>query len=58
MVAMAMNSKSPSENLYVQRCPMANSNQGAVWLSLDEEIRNPYFDSGMLTCGSVVQVIQ
>ena len=58
MVAMAMNLKSPSENLYVQRCPMANSNQGAVWLSLDEEIRNPYFDSGMLTCGSVVQVIQ
>ena len=58
IVAIAMNLKSPAENLYVQRCPMANNNQGAVWLSLDEEIRNPYFDSGMLTCGSVVQVIQ
>ena len=43
--------------LYVQRCPMANNDKGANWLSLEEEIRNPYYGDAMLTCGSVVGTI-
>lgn len=40
-----------TEKVYVQHCPMANSDQGADWLSMDEDIRNPYYGSQMLTCG-------
>lgn len=43
---------------YVMHCPMANSNQGADWLSLEKNIRNPYFGSQMLTCGEVVKEIK
>ena len=45
------------ETLYVQFCPMANDNQGAQWLSTEEEIRNPYYGDAMLSCGSVVEVL-
>lgn len=41
-------------NYYIQKCPMANNNKGAVWLSMEEEIRNPYYGDAMLTCGSVI----
>ncbi len=40
---------------YVQRCPMANNNKGAVWLSTEKEVENPYFGTSMLTCGSVIE---
>ena len=43
--------------LYVQHCPMANDNEGADWLSSEEEIRNPYFGDKMLTCGLVKTTI-
>lgn len=43
--------------LYVDHCPMANSNQGAYWLSEVKEIRNPYYGASMLTCGEVVSEI-
>ncbi|WP_163707547.1 efflux RND transporter periplasmic adaptor subunit [Mangrovibacterium lignilyticum] len=36
---------------YYQYCPMANSDQGAYWLSETKEIRNPYFGEDMLGCG-------
>ena len=39
------------QTLYVQYCPMANSNRGATWLSQQAEIRNPYFGDAMLSCG-------
>ena len=58
IVALAMNIKSPSRILYVQQCPMANSNKGAKWLSVDKEIKNPYYGDAMLTCGSVISVIE
>lgn len=45
-------------NIYVQHCPMADSNKGADWLSLSKEIRNPYFGEAMLTCGEVTQEIK
>lgn len=43
------------DTIFVQNCPMAMDNQGADWISLQEEIRNPYFGDQMLTCGSVTQ---
>lgn len=58
MVALAMNIKSPSETIYVQKCPMANSNKGAVWLSTEKEIKNPYYGDDMFTCGSVIKEIK
>ncbi len=39
--------------VYVQYCPMAFDNEGAIWMSLSEEIRNPYFGDKMLKCGKV-----
>lgn len=41
------------ETSFEQYCPMANKSNGASWLSNEENIRNPYFGSGMLTCGEV-----
>lgn len=43
---------------YVQHCPMAKDNQGADWISLEEEIRNPYFGDKMLKCGVVKMVVK
>lgn len=40
-------------DLYVQYCPMAFNNTGANWLSLSEEVLNPYFGNMMLRCGKV-----
>lgn len=39
--------------LYKQYCPMAFGDKGANWLSLQKDIRNPYFGDKMLTCGEV-----
>jgi len=58
MIAFATNLKNPDRQLYVQRCPMANENQGANWLSFEKEIRNPYFGEAMLTCGEVIKTIE
>ncbi|MBX2843679.1 MAG: efflux RND transporter periplasmic adaptor subunit [Flammeovirgaceae bacterium] len=41
------------EKLYLQHCPMANSDKGADWLSLNDSIVNPYFGASMLSCGEV-----
>ncbi len=46
------------KTIYIAHCPMANSNQGADWLSLEKEIKNPYFGDKMLTCGSVEETIK
>ncbi|WBL26109.1 efflux RND transporter periplasmic adaptor subunit [Zunongwangia sp. HGR-M22] len=43
------------EELYIQRCPMANNNKGATWLSKNKEIKNPYFGSKMLGCGETIR---
>ncbi len=45
------------QKIYQQFCPMAFDNAGAAWLSKDEEIKNPYFGSKMLTCGEVKEVL-
>lgn len=47
-----------SKPVYREYCPMALNDQGAMWLSGEEEIRNPYFGDEMLECGTVEEVIQ
>lgn len=57
MVIMAKNMDHLPVTLYVQNCPMANQNQGADWLSKEENILNPYYGDMMLTCGSVTDTL-
>ncbi|MCE2611725.1 efflux RND transporter periplasmic adaptor subunit [Flavobacteriaceae bacterium D16] len=57
MVAIASRVKPLERTLYIQQCPMANNNLGAVWLSSEKEIRNPYYGDEMLTCGKVEKVL-
>jgi len=45
------------ETIYLQHCPMANSDLGANWLSRSKQVMNPYFGSQMLYCGEVVKEI-
>ena len=47
-----------AEPVYMVKCPMAFENRGATWLQKDKSVRNPYFGSQMLTCGSVIETIQ
>ncbi len=51
----ALKSNGEEDGLFVQYCPMAFGNSGASWLSLSEEIRNPYFGDRMLKCGRVTE---
>tara|TARA_R110000744_G_scaffold28715_7_gene68918 strand:+ start:888 stop:1748 length:861 start_codon:yes stop_codon:yes gene_type:complete len=44
--------------VYYQFCPMADSGKGANWLSLEEDIKNPYYGSQMLSCGKTVETIK
>ncbi|MDT7827120.1 efflux RND transporter periplasmic adaptor subunit [Pricia sp. S334] len=57
-VALAVNLDNVDEILFVQKCPMADNDQGASWLSKQKEIRNPYYGDAMLTCGSIIDSIQ
>jgi Cu(I)/Ag(I) efflux system membrane fusion protein len=43
---------------YYEFCPMAFNNEGAYWLSDQQQIRNPYFGDKMLTCGSVKEKLK
>ena len=58
MIQWASSTQSVSNKLYVQFCPMANNNKGAKWLSTEEQIRNPFYGDVMLTCGSVVDILE
>ncbi|MDC6350173.1 efflux RND transporter periplasmic adaptor subunit [Zeaxanthinibacter sp. PT1] len=54
LIALAKNTNNLPEELYIVQCPMANNNQGALWLSKDKQVRNPYYGDAMLSCGSVI----
>lgn len=41
--------------IYVQHCPMANNGNGGDWLSVNKEIKNPYYGAEMMECGAVIQ---
>ena len=47
-----------NQKVYSEYCPMADNNKGAYWLSLEEEIRNPYYGEAMLKCGEVRETIE
>jgi Cu(I)/Ag(I) efflux system membrane fusion protein len=57
MIAIAESFDPIASPIYVQHCPMADSNKGADWLSKEKEILNPYFGQDMLTCGEVKKKI-
>lgn len=44
--------------VYYQHCPMFNNGKGANWLSKENAIKNPYYGSQMLTCGSTVETLK
>ena len=44
------------KTLYQQFCPMYEDGGGA-WLSMEKNIKNPYFGSKMMTCGEVQKEI-
>jgi hypothetical protein len=43
---------------FYEFCPMAFNNEGAYWLSDQEQIKNPYFGDKMLTCGEVKEKLK
>ncbi len=47
-----------NRTIYNDHCPMALNDKGAMWLSDEEDIKNPYFGKEMLECGSVEEVIK
>jgi Cu(I)/Ag(I) efflux system membrane fusion protein len=44
--------------VYHQYCPMAFDNEGADWLSREEQIQNPYLPDTMIGCGEVIERIE
>lgn len=44
--------------VYYDHCPMYNSGKGGDWLSKESDIKNPYYGSQMLGCGSTKEVIK
>ncbi|WP_312334838.1 DUF3347 domain-containing protein [Sphingobacterium sp.] len=42
-----------SQTLYQDHCPMFNDGKGAIWLSENKEIKNPYYGSKMISCGKM-----
>ncbi|ULC58006.1 efflux RND transporter periplasmic adaptor subunit [Flaviramulus sp. BrNp1-15] len=58
LIEMVKNFDKVNDKLYVQFCPMADSNNGAYWLSKEEQVLNPYFGDVMLKCGEVKQTIE
>merc|ERR1711916_332798 len=58
MIAIAESFVPITTTVYVQHCPMADSNKGADWLSKEKEILNPYFGQAMLSCGETSKTIK
>ncbi len=51
---IAMIESHPGETTaYKMYCPMAFDNQGGAWLQDNDDLRNPYYGSMMLTCGTL-----
>jgi len=49
MMTLAKDVRLSEQAIYEDYCPMKK----AVWLTNDQEIKNPYYGSSMLTCGKV-----
>lgn len=55
---MAIEKFGINTEVYSQFCPMADSNTGGYWLSLEDKVLNPYFGDAMLRCGEVIKTIK
>ena len=53
-----MKTSNLTTEVYYQFCPMANDGKGANWLSKENEVRNPYYGSAMMSCGKTVETIK
>lgn len=42
-----------TQKLYQDHCPIYNDHKGAIWISETKGIKNPYYGSRMMHCGSV-----
>lgn len=42
----------------VLHCPMARDGKGARWLQSDAKVKNPYYGSEMLECGSIEKEVK
>ncbi|GGF14602.1 DUF3347 domain-containing protein [Flavobacterium limi] len=58
MVGLLKKAGMAEAELYVENCPMAFDNKGALWISSTKEVRNPYFGAKMLKCGEVKEIIK
>ncbi len=54
MIALAKEVKLSSDPIYEAYCPMKK----AYWLSNEKAIKNPYYGSAMLTCGSIKETLK
>ena len=57
MIPIVKNIQNIESQIFIQKCPMANNNMGAIWMSREKEIQNPYYGAAMLTCGSVIEIL-
>ena len=58
MIMLAKTFTPTQKSLYIQHCPMADGDKGTDWISMEKEIKNPYFGKSMLTCGEVKTTIK
>lgn len=54
MINISQKFKLSNKSIFVQYCPMAK----ASWLSSEKVIKNPFYGSSMLSCGSVKSEIK
>lgn len=54
MIEFVKANKDDTAPIYVDYCPMKKT----YWLSAEKTIRNPYYGSAMLSCGSITDTIQ
>lgn len=45
------------EPIYVAHCPMALNDTGAIWLTDEKKVVNPYFGMEMLHCGKILGTV-
>lgn len=58
LIDMVRNFDELDQKLFVQFCPMADNNNGAFWISKEEQVLNPYFGDAMLKCGTVKEIFE
>ncbi len=58
MIAITQTFKPYNKALFQLSCPMFDGNNGGDWLSLNNEIKNPYYGKTMLNCGEVKATIK